>query len=85
LYQILQTTATPVGEDNVSCINLSKNDIVHRRTKHVDIRFHWIRDLVKNGTIKLFFISGLDNVADIMTKPLGPKLFLQHRRALLGM
>mmetsp|Transcript_37541 Transcript_37541/g.86747 ORF Transcript_37541/g.86747 Transcript_37541/m.86747 type:complete len:1656 (+) Transcript_37541:523-5490(+) len=80
-----QSSATPVGEDNVSCIALSKNDIVHRRTKHVDIKFHWIRDLVKDGVIKLFFVPGLDNVADIMTKPLGKTLFIRHRHTLLGM
>ena len=41
----------------------------HQRSKHIDIRFHYIRDEIKNGTVTLFYVQSNDNIADIFTKP----------------
>ena len=43
--------------DNMSAINISKNHVQHLRTKHIDIRYYFIRELVENGTIALEFMS----------------------------
>jgi len=70
--------------DNNSTIQLSKNPMFHGRSKHIDIKFHFIRDLVKDGTIKLNYCSSQTQVADIMTKPLKLEQFSKLRR-MLGM
>jgi len=54
--------------DNNSTIQLSKNSIVHGRNKHIGVRFHFLRDLVNDGAVKLSFCSSEEQIADIMTK-----------------
>ena len=56
--------------DNTSVINLSKNPIQHSRTKHIDIRHHFLRDHVQNGDISLEFVDTNNQLADIFIKPL---------------
>eukprot|EP00253_Pinus_taeda_P027989 PITA_27989 len=56
--------------DNSSAIALSKNSVFHKRTKHIDTRFHYIRELVSNGEIVLEHCRTQEQVADILTKPL---------------
>ena len=56
--------------DNTSAINLRKNLIQHSRTKHIDIRHHFLRDYVQNGDISLEFVDTNNQLADIFTKPL---------------
>ena len=55
--------------DNTSAINISKNSIKHSRTKHIDIKHHFIHDHVLKGDIELEFVSTSDQLADILTKP----------------
>ena len=56
--------------DNLSAINISKNPIQHSRTKHIDIRHHFIRDLVEDKVIILEHVSTENQLADIFTKAL---------------
>ncbi|KAI3501210.1 hypothetical protein L1887_29073 [Cichorium endivia] len=56
--------------DNCSAIKLSKNPVMHRRTKHIDVRYHYIRELVNKEIIKLKFCGTNEQLADMMTKPL---------------
>eukprot|EP00253_Pinus_taeda_P030415 PITA_30415 len=60
--------------DNSSAIALSKNFVFHKRKKHIDTRFHYIRELVSNGEIVLVHCRTQEKVADILTKPLGQKV-----------
>ena len=60
----------PIKYDNTSAINLSKNPIQHSRSKHIDIRHHFLRDHVQKGDIVLEFIDTTHQLADIFTKPL---------------
>jgi hypothetical protein len=60
--------------DNKGVIVISKNPKFHSRVKHIDIRFHYIRDEVEKGTVKVEFVASEDNPADLLTKPLGPLL-----------
>eukprot|EP00253_Pinus_taeda_P011782 PITA_11782 len=66
-----QAKRTMIFCDNSSAIALSKNLVFHKRMKHIDIRFHYIRELVNNGEIVLQHCRTHEQVADILTKPLG--------------
>eukprot|EP00253_Pinus_taeda_P009188 PITA_09188 len=79
-----QTKGTVIFCDNSSAIALSKNSVFHKRTKHIDIKFHYIRELVNNGYIVLKHCRTQEKVADILTKPLQHKSF-EFLRKCLGM
>jgi hypothetical protein len=68
--------------DNQAAIAMSKNNIQHARAKHIDIRYHYIRDLVMNNEITIEYCASNDMIADIMTKPLGRILFEKFREKL---
>lgn len=70
--------------DNKGSIHLSKNPEYHRRTKHIDIKYHYIRQLVEDKDLTIDYIPTAQMAADILTKPLNMKLFSECRR-LLGM
>ena len=70
-------------EDNQSTICLAKNQNVHGRTKHIDIKYHFIRDMVAAGRIKLTYCSSENMIADILTKGLPVKQF-EKLRGLAG-
>nr|GEY23464.1 ribonuclease H-like domain, reverse transcriptase, RNA-dependent DNA polymerase [Tanacetum cinerariifolium] len=59
--------------DNISAIALVRNPVFHRRSKHIDIRYHFIRKCVENGHINVEHVSGELQRADILTKAL-PRL-----------
>jgi hypothetical protein len=69
--------------DNQSAIEILKNNNKHSRAKHIDIRYHFIRNYVQSGQVKLVYCSTKDMLADIFTKPLRKKLF-QRLRYRLG-
>ena len=70
--------------DNTSAINISKNPVHHSRTKHIDVRHHFLRDHVEKGNIKLTHVRTEEQIADIFTKPLGRIPFL-NLRLMLGL
>ncbi|GJR08564.1 retrovirus-related pol polyprotein from transposon TNT 1-94 [Tanacetum coccineum] len=65
----------PIMCDNKGAIDLSKNPVQHSRTKHIEIRHHFLRDNVKKGHISIEKVSSVDNIADILTKPLKHESF----------
>ena len=68
--------------DNVSAIKLSRNPVLHGRSKHIDVRYHFLRDLCKDGIIELVFCKSENQIADILTKPLKLVMFLKLRRLI---
>jgi len=60
----------PILCDNTSAINLSKNPIHHSKSKHIEIKHHFIRDHVQKGETELIFIDTENQLANIFTKPL---------------
>jgi hypothetical protein len=64
-----------VVEDNKGAIDWANKDISSKRMKHVENSLYWIRQYVKNNTIKLVHVRSEDQLADIGTKPLSKKLF----------
>lgn len=72
----------PIYCDNFSAIDISKNPVLHSRTKHIEVRHHFLRDNVSKGLIKLIFIPTENQLADIFTKPLSEERFYTLRREL---
>lgn len=68
--------------DNMSAINISKNPVQHSRTKHIDIRHHYIRDLVDDKVITLKHVDTEEQIADIFTKALDANQFEKLRGKL---
>ena len=80
-----QTDATVIKEDNQSCIALAKNPSKHQRTKHIDIRFHFVREqVVEHTSVELEYCSTDYMVADMETKALCRALFERQRDAAMG-
>lgn len=77
-----QPDPTPLFGDNQSAIRLLKNPEYHKRTKHIDIQYHFIREKFKNGEIDISYISTAQQIADIMTKPLPRDKFERFRSSL---
>jgi len=80
---ILQQGPTTIYCDNNSAIKLSKNLVLHERSKHIDVKYHYLRDLTNNGVIDLIYCRSEDQVVDIFTKSLKIVVF-QRLRRLLG-
>ena len=77
-----QDESTTIHVDNKSAIELAKNPIQHGRSKHIDIRYHFIRDHVKQKTVKLKYCRTIEQVADIFTKALPTDTFTRLRKRL---
>jgi hypothetical protein len=76
--------ATLLQADNQGAIFLSENEAFHKRTKHIDVRYHYIREQVSLKKIKIEYVPTKDNVADALTKALAYGPFATHRGVLLG-
>ena len=59
-----------LGLRYISAIYLTKDQMFHERTKHIDIKYHFVRDVIEEGMLKVCKISTHDNPADMMTKPI---------------
>jgi len=76
-------TYIPLCGDNQGAIFNATNAVTEKRTKHMDIRFHYIREVVEQGKVRLYFVKTDDNPADMLTKNLARDKFL-HCRGQLG-
>ena len=81
--QFKLSNATTIFCDNNSTIKLSKNPVLHGRSKHIDVKYYFLRDLCKDGAIELKYCRSGDQLADIFTKPLRLLPF-QNLRRLMG-
>ncbi|XP_070046181.1 secreted RxLR effector protein 161-like [Nicotiana tomentosiformis] len=72
----------PLLCDNTSELNMAKNPVQHKRTKHIDVRHHFLRDNVEKGLICMKFCSTEYQIADIFTKALSREHFERNRLAL---
>jgi hypothetical protein len=68
--------------DNNSTIKLSKNPVLHGRRNHIDVKFHFLRDLTKDETIEIIYCKSEDEVIDIFNKSLKLELLVMRRRLL---
>ena len=68
-----------ISGDNQGSIFIASNPVTERRSKHVDIRYHYIREVIARGIVEVTFIPGEDNPADLLTKNLGRVKFEKFR------
>jgi hypothetical protein len=68
--------------DNQAAIATLKNEAQHSLAKHIDIRYHFIKDLMEEGLLTVEYVRSEENLADILTKPLGKDKFREARTAL---
>ena len=84
LQDVQQDSKTPtiIHCDNMSTIAMTKNPVFHSCTKHIEIRYHFIRELVERGEIKMEFCKTEEQLADIFTKPIATEKFIEFRDML---
>jgi hypothetical protein len=81
--QLLYDGPTTIYSDNQSAIAISKGDDIGERSKHIDIKYHYVKDLITNNDINIEYCPTKLQIADIMTKALGRPQF-EYLRTLLG-
>jgi hypothetical protein len=65
----------PIHCDNTGAISVSKNLVLHSKTKHIPIKYHFLREQVTNRIVQLNYIPSTEHIADIFTKPLAATPF----------
>ena len=80
---ILQDDPTVIHVDNKSTIALAKNPVFHDRSKHIDTRFHFIRDCISRKEVQVEYVKTEDQIADIFTKLLKVNVFNNLRTLLV--
>ena len=75
---------TSLGMDNQAGRDLAYNPQHHPRTKHIERRHFFIREMVEDLTLVVLFVRTVDNLADFFTKPLGPKTFFPMRDKIMN-
>ena len=69
--------------DNTSAINISKNPVMHTKTKHIAIKYHYVRELLQDKEVKMEYANTKEKIADIFTKAL-PKEAHEYLRGKIG-
>jgi hypothetical protein len=70
-------------KDNTACMAYAKNPVDYKKSKHIDVKYHFVREKVASGEIVLEYVQSSDQLADIFTKPLDyPKLSSLRERIL---
>jgi hypothetical protein len=72
----------PICGDNQGSIFIGSNPVQEKRSKHIDIRYHYVRQCIEDGKVSLYFVEGAENPADMLTKNLGHIKFLKFRGQL---
>jgi hypothetical protein len=70
--------------DSKSALALARNPVFHERSKHIDLRYHFIQNCLAEGTVRATYINTVDQLADILTKAL-ERVKFQELRARIGM
>jgi hypothetical protein len=78
------TGTTTIWEDNQSAIAYSHNALVSEKTKHIGMKWHFLKDHVEHGTIGLRHLPIDQMMADMFTKPLPEPALTRHRSAIMG-
>ena len=71
-----------IFRDNHICIKMTENPVFHDKSKHIEIRYFYTRDMVQKGAIKLQYVSTDDQVANVLTKPISRVKFEYFRDSL---
>ena len=82
LICLILIEATCIFYNNHSCVKLSENPVFHDKSKHIEIKYHYIRDMVQRGAVKLQYVATDGHIADVLTKPLARVKFEYFREKL---
>jgi hypothetical protein len=81
--EVKHTAPIPIHCDNTSAISMSKNPVLHSKTKHIPIKYHFLREHVTNQIVQVHYIPTTEQIVDIFTKPLAKTPF-EYLRQKLG-
>jgi hypothetical protein len=81
--EVKYTAPIPIHCDNTSAISVSKNPVLYSKTKHIPIKYYFLREQVTNQIVQVHYIPTSEQIADIFTKPLAKTLF-EYLRQKLG-
>jgi hypothetical protein len=81
--QIRYDDPITINCDNTSAISISKNPVMHSKTKHIPIKYHFLRDQVTQRVVKVVYVDTKEQIADIFTKPF-PRSTFENIRHKLG-
>ena len=73
----------PIYCDNTSVINISKNPFMHAKTKHIPIKYHFLKEKISDKKVRLEYVGSKEQITYIFTKPL-PKEAFEHIRKMMG-
>ena len=79
----LQMDATYIYCDNQICVKLSENPMFHDKSKHIEIKYHYLRDMVQRGAVKLKYVAMEEHIANVLMKPLARVKFEYFRENLV--
>lgn len=74
--------AIPIYEDNNGCISIANNPTCHKRSKHIDVKYHFSREQVEKNVIKMVYVPTGNQLADVLTKSLATLRFSELRMKL---
>ena len=74
--------ATCIYCDNQSCVKFSENPVFHDKSKHIEVKYHYIRDMVHRGVVKLQYVVMDKQIVDVLTKTLARVKFEYFREKL---
>lgn len=74
----------PIYEDNQSAIRIGKSCEQPKRLKHINVKYHFVQEKVKDKTVSILFLPSSEQIADLLTKPLGRVLFEKFRKLMVG-
>ena len=80
---LTQIYPTIINVDNQATIMFANNKQISKRAKHIEIKYHFVREMIKNKTIALTYCRSIDNISDIFTKPL-PRIKFTNFKNQLG-
>ena len=75
----LQLDSTCIYCDYQICVKLLENPVFHDKSKHIEIKYHYMRDMVQIGVVKLQYVATYEQIADVLTKPLAKVKFEYFR------
>ena len=78
----LHLSRVPLLCDSTGAISVAKNPVLHSKTKHIEVRYHFLRDHYEKGDIDLHYVDTTKQLADIFTKPLDQATFARLRGEL---
>ena len=74
--------ATYIHCDNQSCVKLSKNPVFHDKLKHIEIKYHYIQDMVQRGSLNFQYVATCKQIAYVFTKSLAKVIFEYFKERL---